>query len=77
MEEADGAVSKKDFLNKVGIARKEAKESNYWLKLIQNVVLISNQSVKVELDFLLQESNEIKLILSSIINKTKIGNEIN
>ncbi len=29
MEEADGAVSRKDFVNKVGIARKEAKESGH------------------------------------------------
>jgi len=67
MEEADGALTKKDFVNKVGIARREAKESNYWLKLIEQT--IPNQFQ--ELDILLRESKEIKLILSSIINKTR------
>ncbi|MBE0516988.1 MAG: four helix bundle protein, partial [Methanophagales archaeon] len=34
MEEADGAVTKRDFINKITIARKEAKETKYWLRLI-------------------------------------------
>jgi four helix bundle protein len=37
LEEADGALSKKDFINKIGIARKESKESRYWLQLIKQV----------------------------------------
>ena len=71
LEEADGALSKKDFIHKVGIARKEAKESWYWLNLIKQVELISASEVKKELDWLINESKELKLILSSIINKTK------
>ncbi len=71
LEEADGALSKRDFLNKVGIARKEAKESKYWLRLIKEVELINNQDDNKGLEWLLGESEEIKLILSSIINKTK------
>ena len=31
VEEADGAVTKRDFINKIAIARKEAKETKYWL----------------------------------------------
>jgi four helix bundle protein len=34
VEEADGAVTKRDFINKMAIARKEAKETKYWLRLI-------------------------------------------
>jgi four helix bundle protein len=34
VEEADGALTKKDFVNKIAIARKEAKETRYWLRLI-------------------------------------------
>ena len=71
LEEADGALSKKDFLNKIGIARKEAKESGYWLKLIKLVKMVNNPENLAELDWLVNESGEIKLILSSIINKTK------
>lgn len=66
VEEADGALSKKDFINKMGIARKESKESIYWLKLI------SDKYIKKELiagD--IKEATEIKNILSSIIENTK------
>lgn len=35
VEEAIGGVSDKEFLNKLGIAYKEARESIYWLKLLQ------------------------------------------
>jgi len=31
ISEADGALTKKDFVNKIGIARREAKESKHWL----------------------------------------------
>ena len=34
VEEADGTITRKDFVNKMVIARKEAKETRYWLKLI-------------------------------------------
>ncbi len=36
MEEAQAAYSKRDFCNKVGISHKEAKESNYWLRLLRD-----------------------------------------
>jgi len=67
LEEADGALSKKDFLNKIGIARKEAKETRYWLQLIKQI----STNNPADLDPLIKESEEIKLILSSIINNTK------
>lgn len=35
-EEAMGGVSKKDFINKLGIAYKEARETKYWLKLLKD-----------------------------------------
>ena len=34
IEEADGTMTKKDFINKIVISRKEAKETRYWLRLI-------------------------------------------
>lgn len=34
VEEADGILTKKDFVNKMVIARKEAKETRYWLRLV-------------------------------------------
>ena len=66
MEEADGALTKRDFTNKVVNARKEAKETKYWLKLIDGKYFEKNALVK-EID----ENRQIINILSAIINKTK------
>ncbi len=63
MEEADGAVSKKDFVNHVRIARKEARESRYWLTLIEAAALLHDPEIRA----LTQEANELVRILSSII----------
>ena len=67
LTEADGAISKKDFINKLCIARKEAKESIHWLKLINS---ISTEEIKALKD-LIQENTEIMLILSKIIQNTQ------
>ena len=67
LTEADGAISKKDFMNKLCIARKEAKESIHWLKLIQAISAEKNTVLKD----LIQESIEIVLILSKIIQNTE------
>ena len=71
LEEADGAASKKDFINKVIIARKESRETRYWLRLIQQAELINNPNNKQELIKLVQEVHELMKILSSITNKAK------
>jgi len=71
MEEADGASSKKDFINKVIIARKEARETRYWLRLIEKAELIHNVNNKRELGKLIKESYELMKILSSIANKAR------
>jgi len=69
--EADGAVSKKDFENKIGICRKEAKESMHWLRMIAK----ANQNKKEECRKLYKESQEFVWIFSSIINKSKSNNK--
>jgi len=71
IEEADGTLSRKDFINKMAIGRREARESRYWLHLIERVGLINDPKDKAELSWLRRESEEILLILSSIINKTR------
>lgn len=63
--EANEALSKKDFLMRAKIARKEAKETIYWLKLIES------QS-KVVLLNLIDEADQLKKILSAIIEKSKL-----
>ncbi len=50
-EEAQGASSKADFVNKIKIALKEMRESNYWIRII-----VSIKETENELDFLLKES---------------------
>ncbi|MCB9225363.1 MAG: four helix bundle protein [Crocinitomicaceae bacterium] len=64
--EANEGLSQKDFLHRVKISRKEAKESVYWLRLIKEANQINNV---VELDKLIQEGQEIRKILSAIIKK--------
>lgn len=65
--EADGAVSKKDFENKVGIFRKEAKETMHWLRMIAK----ANSNKKDDCRKLYKESQEFVWIFSAIINKSK------
>ncbi len=64
-EEADGALTKKDFINKAGVARKEAKETRYWLRVISGEYLQEG-----ELTDDIRESEEIINILSAILRKS-------
>jgi len=67
VEEATGGFSKKDFTYKMAVAFKEARESNYWLRLIK----VSEIAKGDELDFLLKESEELKKILASIVKTSR------
>ena len=73
MKEADGASSRKDFVNKVTIAKKEAQETEYWLEVLQGADFIHHPENNKELVALLTESQEITRILASIILKAKKG----
>ena len=66
--EANEALSKKDFLMRVKISRKEAKESIYWLRLLYETNRITEND---EAKHLIKEADEFKKILSSIIEKSK------
>ena len=66
--EANESLSKKDFVFRIKISRKEAKESIYWLRLINETNELANKKVAEEL---IQESTELKKIFSSIIEKSK------
>jgi four helix bundle protein len=76
IEEADGTLTRKDFVNKMAIGRREAREARYWLNLIKKTMLIDDPNLNKENDFLINESKEIMLILSSIINKMLAKNKI-
>ena len=66
--EANEALSRKDFLMRVKIGRKEAKESGYWLRLICETNQLKES---VEGKVLCDESNQLVRILSKIINNVK------
>ncbi|MBI2341070.1 MAG: four helix bundle protein [Deltaproteobacteria bacterium] len=63
--EADGAESRKDFYHKIGICKKESKETKHWLRMIA----IAVPEKKTECRRLWQEVQELVLIFSSIISK--------
>ena len=63
-EESQAGSSKADFKNKVRIALREVRESNYWLRVIKKIGDVELP----ELDRLLQESQELKNILVVIVN---------
>jgi four helix bundle protein len=63
--EADDAVSKKDFKNKIGTCRKEARETRLWLRLIAS----AEPSTKIKARKLWQEAKELHLIFAAIWRK--------
>lgn len=65
--EADCAESRKDFEHKLGICKKESKESRHWLRMVAKAVPELRNEAKV----LWQEASELNLIFSSIINKSR------
>ena len=64
--EANEKLGDKDFSFRLKIARKEAKESAYWLKLLKS----SNPELEFDIDKILQEAEELRKILSAIIKKS-------
>ena len=67
--EANESLSKKDFVYRLKISRKEAKESIYWLRLINET---NNNSNIPKVENLIQEATELKKIFSVIINKSNV-----
>jgi len=61
--EADGAESKKDFRHKIAICKKEAKETEHWLRMIAK----ANPDRKEKCKELWSEAQELTLIFSSIL----------
>lgn len=66
--EANESLSKKDFLMRIKISRKESKESEYFLRLINETNDLTN---KDEAGRLIQEAIELKKIFASILEKSK------
>ena len=66
-EEAMGGVSKKDFINKLGIAYKEARETMYWLKLLRDTDGIDTTTG----ENLISDCEELLKLLFTIIRSSK------
>ena len=65
--EADDAETKKDFNHKIGICKKEARETKHWLRMI----VVAAPELKEEARRLWTEAKELNLIFNSIVNKLK------
>ena len=66
--EANEALSKKDFIMRIKICRKEAKESAYWIRLI---IETNGEKYTEDGSNLFNEATELKKIFSSILEKSK------
>jgi four helix bundle protein len=66
-QEADGTLTKKDFIHCYTLVRKETKETNFWLRLIAD----TNPTLKPKMAAIITECREIAAITSSIINNSR------
>jgi four helix bundle protein len=66
-EEARGAESRADFVHKLGVSWKEARESWYWLRVIHRAELVS----RARIENLIQEAGELCAILATSIKTAR------
>ena len=69
--EADCAESRKDFEHKIGICKKEAKETRYWIRMLAQAV----PELREELKVLWKEANELQLIFIAIVKKFRLNSK--
>lgn len=67
LEESRGRQSRADFLAKVSISLKEARETHYWLRLLSASGIVT----EIQLASLLDEANQLIAILTTIVKKLK------
>ena len=66
--EANEALSKKDFLMRIKICRKEAKESRYWLRLVETHGDVRHEQLR---EALVQEATELTHVFGAIVTKSQ------
>ena len=71
--EANESLSKKDFLYRIKVCRKESKESRYFLSLVDTG---NNPSMEDERKALIQEATELMKIFGSLIIKSEAGSKV-
>jgi four helix bundle protein len=67
IEEAQASESRADFVHKLGIAQKEARESLFWLRLVSESEIVGGGKLKS----LIRETEELVSVLTSIVVSTK------
>jgi len=67
IEESQASESRADFIHKLGIAQKEARESLYWLRLLSEGGVVPRRRI----ESLMQETNELVAIITAIIVNRK------
>jgi four helix bundle protein len=65
--EANESLSKKDFILRIKICRKESKESRYWLRLVE----ATDETLATERNLLVQEAQELMNIFGAIVRKSE------
>jgi four helix bundle protein len=68
VQEADAGISKKDFIAKMSIASKEARETLYWIQLLKETELVN-----FNFEELKQKCEEIVRILTSIVKTSQLN----
>lgn len=71
-QEADGALTKKDFIHGFTLVRKEGKETVFWLRVIEKT---NPKKYSNEANALINEGNEIVAIISTIIKNTVLNSK--
>jgi four helix bundle protein len=69
IEEALAGISKPDYTQKMSIASKEARETHYWLRLLRDSKLLTQEEVKS----MIQDVEELIRILTAIVKTCKTG----
>jgi four helix bundle protein len=67
IEEATAGYSREDFIYKMNIALKEAREAHYWLRLIRDAKYLPRE----RFNSIIQEADELSRILGSIVSKSR------
>ena len=67
IEEASASCSKKEFVHKMAIASKEARETHYWLRLMRDSNILTDKQTSELID----ESEELIKMLTSIVKTGK------
>lgn len=72
VEEAQAGHSRADFISKIGIALREARETHYWLRLLEAAEIVPASRI----DSLKGEAEELKKILGAIVVSSRKRNPL-